>query len=235
LLRSGSAILANNRIDVKVFPDNKIKNIMNDSKKNIHEDSSLKENNNQEEGFTLELYKGLQEEIRNAVDKVPNLWNQKLAITGTVVSFVILNRDKLEISSKHSAGFYLIIIAYLSIPLTAVLLDAKLIEYALHARALSKFIFLNIKNPEILSRLESCRWGDEGDHNLIAMVRIRSFTTVIIAAVPTILLFRLSSLLISTKITNNSLIIIICSTITFIYMSFIIMTWHKIWNKSYNK
>jgi hypothetical protein len=138
--------------------------------------------------FRLELYKSLRAEVAGYVEKIPGLWLQKFILVGAVIAFLVTNHDKL----KGSGG--LLTASILSIPVLAVLLDAKIVEYGLHARAMSMFIRSSFRDSPVLGEWESALWGEAGGKAIQSMVRLRSVTTVVVTAIPTIVLVILSGL-----------------------------------------
>lgn len=135
----------------------------------------------------LELYKSLRAEVVGYVEKVPALWLQKFALVGAVIAFILANRGELVGSGR------LLIAAILAIPVLAVLLDAKIGEYGLHARSVSRFIHGSFKDS-VVSEWESTLWGDQGDSETISLVKLRSLMTAVVTATPTIILIIVAGL-----------------------------------------
>lgn len=144
------------------------------------------------EEFSLELYKSLRGEVVGYIEKIPAIWLQKFALVGAMIAFLITNYEKLgKPTNDHPQE--LLGAAILAIPILAVLLDAKAVEYSLHARAVSKFIEKNFGSPPVLAAWESTLWGDYGDRGIIPIVRLRSWMTSVVTTAPTVLLIALAA------------------------------------------
>jgi hypothetical protein len=135
----------------------------------------------------LELYKSLRAEIAGYVEKVPALWLQKFVLVGAVIAFILANKGELSGSGN------LLTAAILAIPVLAVLLDAKIGEYALHARAVSRFIQDSFEGS-VAAEWESTLWGDQGNSEIISLVKLRSLMTAVVTAIPTIILIVVAGL-----------------------------------------
>lgn len=135
----------------------------------------------------LELYKSLRSEIAGYLEKVPALWLQKFVLLGGVIAFVVTSRGNLEGSSKLLAA------AILAIPVLAMLLDAKIGEYGLHARAVSLFIQASFASAKIVA-WEAALWGDGGSREMVAIVKLRSLMTTLVTLVPTLILIVVAGL-----------------------------------------
>lgn len=188
------------------------------------EESKRQDNN---VGYTLELYKSLRGEVTSYVEKVPGLWLQKFVLVGSVIAFLI---GKNEDIARVSSGNRIMIAAISSVPILAMLLDAKILEYGLHARAISQFIKANFPDPPILAKWESSLWGDEGDKEVINLVRFRSLTTVIVTAAPTAILILLSGLVISEITKATGLWLSLAGTVAFIYSVVNLYVWRRVWS-----
>jgi len=178
-------------------------------------------------GFTLELYKILRSEATSYVEKVPGLWLQKFVLVGSVIAFLIARNEDV---AKISSGNRIIIAAISSVPILAMLLDAKILEYGLHARSISQFIKVNFPDPPILAKWESSLWGDEGDQQVINLVRLRSLTTVIVTAAPTAILILLSGLVIGEITKAGARWLALSGTVAVIYLVINLYVWRRIWS-----
>jgi hypothetical protein len=107
---------------------------------------------NEDHELRLELYKSLRAEVVDYVERVPGLWLQKFLLVGAVIAFLVTNHEKLKGSGE------LLIASVLSIPILAALLDAKIVEYGLHARAISRFIGRSFDNSSIMAQKTSYPW-----------------------------------------------------------------------------
>jgi hypothetical protein len=65
--------------------------------------------------------------------------------------------------------------------------------YSLHARAASKFIQRSFKSPSVVAEWESTLWGDQGDPDVMSLVRLRSWMTGLVTSTLTVLLIALSA------------------------------------------
>jgi hypothetical protein len=188
---------------------------------NLESDSSKAES-----VIRLELYKSLRSEVAGYVEKVPGLWLQKFLLVGAVIAFLVTNHDKLKDSGD------LLIASVLSIPILAVLLDAKIVEYGLHARAISMFIRNSFDNSEAAD-WESTLWGDKGPEDIVSLVRLRSITTVVVTAVPTIVLIILSGLAIDEmRSPKVRLFVYFSALLSAIYALVTIYAWRRVWPDS---
>ncbi|HEU4451964.1 MAG TPA: hypothetical protein VFR81_02855, partial [Longimicrobium sp.] len=104
------------------------------------------------ETLRLELYKSLRGEVTLYVEKVPGLWLQKFVLVGGMIAFLIGRHEDI---AAAEAGSLLMGAAILAIPVLAALLDAKILEYVLHARAVSRFIARHYESPRVLSDWEA--------------------------------------------------------------------------------
>jgi cation transporter-like permease len=181
------------------------------------------EKNDVDSDLRLELYKSLRSEVVGYVEKVPALWLQKFALVGAVIAFIVANRGELLGSGK------LLIAAILAIPVLAVLLDAKIGEYGLHARSISRFIHSNFRDS-VVAEWESTLWGDQGDSEIISIVRLRSLMTAVVTAIPTIILIIVAGLAVDEVRASGA------PTFTFISIAAAIaytlggiLTWRVVW------
>jgi hypothetical protein len=87
-------------------------------------------------------------------------------------------------------------VALLAIPLLACLLDAKIMEYGLHARVISRFIEDEFASPSIVARWERTLWGFSDLRFQRTAVKVRSLTTVLVTVIPTLLIIAMDTVLI---------------------------------------
>src|SRR5262245_39343222 len=130
------------------------------------------------EELVVELYKSLRAEVMNYLEKVPALWLQKFILIGFMSAFLLTRKDNLNFTGKGSGAEFGFDAALVAIALVACFLDAKMLEYALHARAISTFIEQEFTKVGVLSRWEKTLWGYSGNSFSRGIVRIRSATTV---------------------------------------------------------
>lgn len=184
---------------------------------------------NNDNEYTLELYKSLRAEVVAYMDKVPGLWLQKFILVGAVIAFLLGKSDAL---TKIASDNRIIIASILSIPALAILLDSKMLEYGLQARAISKFIGVNFKDQSIIAKWEKSLWGDEGDAEILKLVNLRSFTTILVTAAPTAILILLSGVVLS-EVTKASWFWLSLAVVgTVIYLLASLLVWQKIWART---
>jgi hypothetical protein len=144
-----------------------------------------------DEDFRLELYKSLRGEVVGYLEKIPAIWLQKLTLVGAVIAFLLTHQRSFGNTAFDSAPD-LMCAAILAIPILAILLDAKAIEYSLHARAISKFIEKNFDRSPIVAEWESNLWGDRGDPDITSLVTMRSRMTGLVTSTPTVVIIGLA-------------------------------------------
>jgi hypothetical protein len=132
----------------------------------------------------VELYKSLRAEASGYVEKVPTLWLQKFLLIGAVLAFLIgqpfTNIQGFEVPLGVSAVAVL--------PILAMFLDAKMLEYALHARAISVFIGEHFATHKPIAAWERAMWGQAGNRTVMRLTRIRSIATWFTTVIPTIVI-----------------------------------------------
>lgn len=190
---------------------------------------------NDQEGvaeFNLELYKSLRSELVLSLEKIPGLWLQKFVLVGAVIAFLITQPVSLPGVSRAvalPADTTLLAIAVLAIPVLAALLDAKILEYSLHARVVSRFIEQNFAAAPVLGRWEASLWGDQGTREAVALVRLRSLTTVVVTAAPTVVLIILSCMLTGALLQRRSLWTVLAVGVSLFYLAVTWYVWRRIW------
>jgi hypothetical protein len=142
---------------------------------------------NFQENLKIELYKQLKQEANTYVKEIPSIWLQKFSLIGAVVIFTLTGKD---VSAQYN---YLIVLGFVVIPFLALVLDAKVLEYSLHARVISKYIAKTFSDSEAVSNWEDLFWGRRGEPQEINLVRIRSLTTVVVQFLPTCILINVSA------------------------------------------
>lgn len=175
----------------------------------------------------LELYKSLRAEVVGYVEKVPALWLQKFVLVGAVIAFILANSGKLTGSGSGK----LLIPAILAIPVLAVLLDAKIGEYGLHARAISRFIQGRF-GDSLAAEWEATLWGDQGYSEIISLVKVRSLMTAVVTATPTIILIIVAGLAVDEVRGSQPPIFIYLAIVGAIaYIGGGIFMWRIVWPK----
>ncbi len=142
----------------------------------------------------FELYKLLKSESANYFDKLQAIWLQKFVLVGAVLAFLVTHYDKLP-----EAGQPLVIhAAVLAVPILSALLDAKILEFSLHTRAISRFIATRLASVDVRSDVlvewESTAWGTAGSTEEKRLVGLRSLVTALTAVVPTMLITMLAAI-----------------------------------------
>lgn len=154
-----------------------------------------------DEQMELELYKSLRAECAGYIEKIPALWWQKFLLVGATVAFVVSNYKEIkpltgDLGSWASpAG---VVASALSIiPVLAILVDARILEYGLHARAISAFIEQHFVTSDVVRDWERTLWRADDWRSPVV---VRSMISVLITVVPTMGLMLLTSLIISVVI-----------------------------------
>lgn len=135
----------------------------------------------------LELYKHLKAESSTYIQEIPKIWVQKFILIGAIIAFIFTNQ------SVPQANSNLLALGIAAIPLLALFLDAKILEFGLHTRLISRFVLENFRHDGALARWEKLFWGTSGPGRDLRLARIRSLTTVLVVVVPTCVLVLLST------------------------------------------
>jgi hypothetical protein len=135
----------------------------------------------------VEMYKQLKGESSTYIQEIPKIWLQKFILIGGMIAFIFTNQN------IPQAGSYLVTLGVAAIPILALLLDAKILEFGLHSRLISRFLSDTFQNDTAIVRWEELFWGIKGLQQDLLLARVRSFTTVIIVVVPTCVLILLSA------------------------------------------
>ena len=203
---------------------------MEDAGQSQGEDSN--NNQNEDTKFELELYKSLRREVVLYLEKVPSLWLQKFVLVGAVIAFLItklISLPQVPQTATLLANSTLLAIAVLAIPILAALLDAKILEYSLHARVISRFIASNFTTPPVLGGWEAYLWGDQGTREAVALVRLRSLTTVVVTVAPTIVLIILSCMFTGELLHKQKLWTLLAGGVSLFYLAMTWYVWRRIW------
>ena len=132
----------------------------------------------------VELYKSLRAEASGYVEKVPGLWLQKFLLVGAVIAFLITE----PLTNIAGSEATLSVAAVAMLPILAMLLDAKMFEYALHARAISRFIAEHFADHGTVAAWERAMWSEAGSAAVVRLTRVRSVATWLATAVPTVVI-----------------------------------------------
>ena len=135
----------------------------------------------------LELYKHLKGESSTYIQEIPKIWLQKFILTGGVIAFILTHQD------VPQAASYLTALGVAAIPLLALMLDAKIMEFGLHSRLISRFVSDTFRSESVLTRWEELFWGLGGPEHDLRIARLRSLTTVLVVVVPTCVLVMLAA------------------------------------------
>jgi hypothetical protein len=182
--------------------------------------------NNSISNLQAELYKHLKGESSIYIQEIPKIWLQKLILIGGITAFIFTNRIIPEAAS------YLVALGVAVIPIVALLLDAKILEFGLHSRLISRYISDTFQNDSALAGWEELFWGIKGPERDLWLARIRSFTTVIIVVVPTCVLIILSAAVLDRLYAMKfPLFISIGGVVCLIYLLLSIYIWKLIWPK----
>jgi len=133
----------------------------------------------EQDQYRLELYKSLRSEAAGYVEKVPGIWLQKFALIGGILAFLI---EKHADISSVGGGDTIFQAAVVAVPILAALLDAKILEYTLHARAISRFIAEKYTQPSVIREWEETLWVAR----LWSRSGLRSLVTILVTIVPTV-------------------------------------------------
>ncbi|HYX72585.1 MAG TPA: hypothetical protein VE732_07425 [Nitrososphaera sp.] len=174
----------------------------------------------------LELYKHLKGESSIYIQEIPKIWIQKFILIGGIIAFIFTNQN------IPQAGSYLTALGIAAIPVLALLLDAKILEFGLHSRLISRFVSDTFKNDSALARWEELFWGLKGPKRDLMLARVRSFTTVIIVIVPTCVLIILSTAVLDRLYAMRFPVFIsIGGIVCVVYLLVALYIWNLIWPK----
>jgi hypothetical protein len=139
-----------------------------------------------------ELYKSLLAEGQGYLGKMAGLWLQKLVLVGGVMVFLLGHREDPEKWERwmQAPGPVqdVLALATLALPLLALLLDLKHAEYAIQARAISRFVRRAFGDVPVVRDWEESNWGDAGGPSDRLLPWLRSLASASAAALPTLAL-----------------------------------------------
>jgi hypothetical protein len=181
-----------------------------------------------DEDLVVELYKSLRAEASNYIEKVPALWLQKFILIGLMLAFLLTRKGSLNFTGKGSGVELGFDAALIGIALLACFLDAKILEYGLHARAISTFIEEEFAHVRILPEWEKTLWGYGSNNFSRGIIRIRSATTVFVTVFPTVLVIILVSIVIYIR---REVVMVLVSglLISFAYIIATLIVWRRVW------
>lgn len=180
------------------------------------------------EQFDLELYKLLKAESSSYFDKLQAIWLQKFVLVGAVIAFLVTTQEKLP---QFGQGLVLPAAA-LAIPVLSALLDAKIMEFSLHARSISRFIDAHYSDFENVVSWEATLWGSGTSAVDHALVRTRSLTTVLTAVIPTMVVYLLSAVVLGAATGMNLLCLSLGFGMCLLYAAITWVLWNLVWNQS---
>jgi hypothetical protein len=147
--------------------------------------------------YELELYKSLRHEAVAYLEKIPAVWLQKFVFAGGVLAFILAK--PVEAPAFASRANDVMIAGFLCIPLLAMVLDVKIFEYSLHARAISRFIETQFADLPKIAAWEAALWGG-GEREIATLARYRSSATVAVTLVSTAVLIVLAGTVIASLV-----------------------------------
>jgi hypothetical protein len=175
----------------------------------------------------IELYKSLKAESSVYIEKVPALWLQKFVLIGGLIAFLLTQDERFDVVGKGDAADTAFDVALLSIPVLACLLDAKIMEYGLHARVISRFI--EVEFPSHRSqRWERTLWGYSHKPFERRLVMLRSATTVLVTVAPTALIVMLDAALLYVR-REQGWILVAGALVSIAYVGFAGVTVRMVW------
>lgn len=142
----------------------------------------------------LELYKILKAESAAYHGKLQKLWLQKLTLSGATVAGIFAFPAKLD---SINLDFPLLAAAALVL-LLAITIDVKVLEYGLHLRAISRFLARKLPARSVAADWEKALWGEQS-HAERYLAQSRSALTVLSAAMPTLALLAIVTVLFSRR------------------------------------
>jgi hypothetical protein len=180
------------------------------------------------EELVIELYKSLRAEVSGYLEKVPALWLQKFILIGAMLAFLLTRKNTLNFIGKGNGEELGFDAALVAIVLLACFLDAKILEYSLHARAISAFIQDEFSDVGVLGRWEKTLWGYGSDRFARRLICIRSITTVIVTVLPTVLVIVLVSIVISIR-RDAASVLAGGLLLSLAYIVVTIVMWRRVW------
>lgn len=184
--------------------------------------------NGREEKFDLELYKLLKAESASTGDKLQAIWLQKFILVGAVIAFLATTQEKLP---QFGRGLIVPGVA-VAIPVLSALLDAKIMEFGMHARSISRFIRTHYSDIESVVSWEAAFWGSVASPVDIALARIRSLTTVLTAVIPTMVIFLLSAVVLGSITGQDTLCLSLGFGVCLGYAAVTWFSWNLVWKQS---
>jgi hypothetical protein len=172
----------------------------------------------------VELYKQLKGESSTYIQEIPKIWLQKFILIGGVIAFIFTHQGVPQGAS------YLTALGVAAIPLLALMLDAKILEFGLHSRLISRFVSDTYRGDGAVARWEELFWGLKGPKRDLTLARLRSLTTVLILVVPTCVLVMLAAAVLDKLYaTQSPLFIAAGGAVCVLYVLAALYVWRLIW------
>lgn len=181
-----------------------------------------------QEQFDLELYKILKGESTSYFDKLQAIWLQKFVLVGAVIAFLLTTQEK---APRLDQSLFVSAVA-LAIPVLSTLLDAKIMEFSVHARIISRFIGTHYSDIETVVSWEAALWGSRSSAVDLVLVRTRSLTTVLTAVIPTMVVYLLSAVVLGAVTGLNLLCLSLGCGLCFLYAATTWFLWNLVWNQA---
>ena len=147
---------------------------------------------NPAEAIDAELYKSLRAEAQLYLEKVPTFWLQKFATMGAIIALGITqglwtppSDVKIEVYRDLIGGLMGAVVV------AAMMIDAKIAEFGLHALIVSRFLRREFSVSTKLVAWEKELWSTKG------LTRIRSVLTLLTMTLPTVLVWLVAFLVLS--------------------------------------
>lgn len=179
----------------------------------------------------VELYRRLSAEAGSYLAKIPGIWLQKFILTGAMLAFLLTQHEQLDASSTGISSDLVYDLALGAIAVLAVLIDAKILEYSLHARVISRFIAEHLSDPPVLGEWEQTLWGEAGPARERRLVRLRSLTTVLVTTAPTVLVIILVGGAIGAR-RQSWVFPAVAAVGCLVYLLVTLVTWKLVWPAS---
>jgi hypothetical protein len=180
------------------------------------------------ESLEVELYKSLRSEASSYIGKIPALWLQKFVLIGLMLAFLLTRQSDLNFIGRAGGAESSFDAALVAITLLACFLDAKILECALHARAISAFIEHEFADTGALPRWERTLWGYSNNNFIRGIVRIRSGVTVFVTVLPAVLVIVLVSIAIYIR-REAVIVLVIGVLISLVYITGTLIMWRRLW------
>jgi hypothetical protein len=172
----------------------------------------------------LELYRHLKGESSTYIQEIPKIWVQKFILVGGVIAFIFTHQD------VPQAASYLTALGVTAIPLLAFMLDAKIMEFGLHSRLISRFVSDTFRSESVLTRWEELFWGLDGPKQDLRIAKLRSFTTVLVVVVPTCVLVMLAAAVLDKLYPKYfPVFTAVGATVCVLYLLAALYAWKLIW------